>query len=204
MRHRRLVDEAGAVDPERGAVGGRAPAWRVDDAPELDVVEREFSAVRVVGLAHGGPLSMSDLRGVFRKLDEATRAAGVDRAGPIFTVLRSDPYVVAPGRRSYFTCVPVRGPVTAPEGLPVEHFAGGLFVVAASAGGLAALERAYGFFFGRFLASRSHELARPEAPEIRLLFPTPPVDVGKDTDLVVEVAVPVSTAMRTDTLLNQR
>lgn len=192
------------MDTERGAVGGRPPLFRVPAAPELDVVERELAAARVLGMAHGGPLSMSELQGISHKLDECARAAGVDRVGPIFTILRSNPYEVAPGRRSYFTGVPVRGAVTVPEGTSLTRVAGGLFVIAATSGGLAALESAYGFLFGRLIASRGHELARAENPEIRLLYLTPPHEVRHDSDLGIEVAVPVSITMRTDTMRNQR
>lgn len=204
MRHRKLVDQRGEVDTERGAAGGRPPVWRVDAAPELDIVERELGAARVLGLAHRGPLAFADLQALCRKVEDAARAAGARTEGPVFTVLRANPYEVAPSRRSFFTCVRVVGPVTAPEGMSVEALQGGLFLVAAKAGPLRDLDKAFGFLFGKLLAARGHELARPDAPEIRLLFPTPPPGVAKEANLVTEIAIPVVITMRNDSMRNQR
>jgi len=204
MRHRKLVDDRGEVDPSRGAAGGRPPVWRVDAAPDFDVVEREFGATRVLGLPHRGLSTLAGLSALTRRLDDAVRTAGVATAGPIFTVLRSNPYETAPSRRSYVTCVPIVGPVTPPEGLVVDALHGGLFVVTACPGPVRELEKAFGFLFGRFFAARGQELARPEEPEIRLLYPVPPHDVVRESSFVTEVAVPVSITMRTDSLRNQR
>lgn len=204
MRHRKLVDARGEVDPSRGAAGGRPPAWRIDAAPDFDVVEREFGATRVLGMPHRGPLNLPALSALTRKLAEAVRAAGVPTAGPVFTVLRSNPFETAPSRRSYLTCVPILGPATPPEGLALDALYGGLYVIAACPGPLRGLDEAFGFLFGRFFAARGQELARPEAPEIRLLYPVPPHDVPTESALVTEVAVPVVITMRTDSMRNQK
>jgi DNA gyrase inhibitor GyrI len=204
MRHRKLVDDRGEVDPSRGTAGGRPPVWRIDAAPDFDVVEREFGATRVLGMPHRGPLTLPGLAALTRKLEGTARATGVPCGGPIFTVLRSNPLETAPSRRSFLTCLPILGPVTPPEGLAVVALHGGLFVVAACPGPVRGLDKAFSFLFGRFFAARGQELARPEQPEIRLLYPVAPHEVRSEADLVTEIAVPVVITMRTDTLRNQK
>lgn len=179
------------------------PAWRVVAGRDYPVVSREFGALRAVGREHRGLLDASTLRSTSASIESAVRAAGLPVAGPLFTVLRSDPWEVAPNRRRTFTGVPVAGPVQPPEGLAVERFAGGLFLLVIHAGPVSTLDEPYGFLFGRFLRARGYELARPEAPEIRLLYPSSPAEV-RDRDLVTEVAVPVVITMRNDTMRNQR
>lgn len=182
----------------------KAPAWRVDTARDFDVLERDFSATRVVGVSHRGPLTFAGLATLTRSLDAKVRAADLRTSGPLFTVLRSNPYETAPSRRRYLTCVPVVGSAAPPEGLELGAVHGGLFVVTVCPGGLPEIDEAFGFLFGRFFAARGQELARPEEPEIRLLYPTAPHQVVRESAFVAEVAVPVVITMRTDSLRNQR
>jgi len=190
-----------APTPERPAPS--TPAWRVAAGRDYGVVSREFGALRAVGLHHRGVLDGRSLRAMVERVEAAVRDARVPVGGPPFAVLRSDPWETAPNRRRTFVGVPVVGTVAAPEGLTVERFSGGLFLLVIHGGPVATLEEAYGFLFGRFLRARGYELARAEAPEIRLLYPTSPLEVP-ERDLVTEVAVPVVITMRTDTMRNQR
>lgn len=182
----------------------RVPSWRRDAAPDQEVVERELGATRILGKAHRTPGTFAELAAITRELDATLRGAGVRTGGPILTVLRSNPHEVAPSRRHWFTAVPVLGPVTPPPSLSIESLHGGLFILAACRGRLSTIDDAFGYLFARFFPSRGQELARPEEPEIRLLYPTVPHDVTSEADLVIQVAVPVVITMRTDTMRNQR
>jgi DNA gyrase inhibitor GyrI len=179
----------------------RGPRWRVEDGADLDVVERALTATRVLGVAHRAPRRFADLAALTRTVANAAVTSGAGAGSPIVTVLRANPWEVAPSRRHYFTCTPVSGAVTPPPDFAVETLPGGLFVIAMQEGGLGALDAAFGFLFGRLLPARGHELAREE---IRLVYPTAPHEVAREADLVTQIAVPVVLTMRNDTMRNQR
>jgi DNA gyrase inhibitor GyrI len=204
MRHRKLVGEYGDVDIERGATGGLAPVWRITNAPDFDVMSRDFGAARVLGVPHKGGLTFANLREMGASIESRQKDKGFRIAGPLMSILKSNPYDVEPGKREYLTGYPIAGRAESTDGFQLERLPGGMHILVVSSGPLIDLEKGFGFLFGRFLAARGYELARPEDPEVRQLYLKSPLACETEDELMVEIAVPVSIMMRTDTMQNQR
>ncbi|WP_176085932.1 AraC family transcriptional regulator [Martelella sp. HB161492] len=152
----------------------------------FDVEMRIFETRHVAGVLHKGPYI--DIGKGFERVMGAIFAAG--QAEPdmrMIGIYHDDPDLVAAEALSAFAGVIVSDGFTPPVGLDIVQLAGGPHAVLTHRGPYAELHKAYGWLYGQWLVSSSHEPA--DRPPFEIYLNTPR-DVPP-SDLLTEICLPL-------------